>query len=136
VRQAKKGAEQERKYTEIERENKILLEKMSNIMQDPKPKLYNPKRFEVGSLNREKRKRDLVKITVENQAILKRLQDKQPTYSVTQWNREFRMNEEFKQNIMEYPNQPGLPLTSMGDEEGEFPQLNDRRLTQYGSVGT
>jgi len=96
VRQAKKGAEQERKYTEIERENKILLEKMSNIMQDPKPKLYNPKRFEVGSLNREKRKRDLVKITVENQAILKRLQDKQPTYSVTQWNREFRMNEEFK----------------------------------------
>ncbi len=37
---------------------------------------------------------------------------------------------------MEYPNQPGLPLTSMGDEEGEFPQLNDRRLTQYGSVGT
>lgn len=37
---------------------------------------------------------------------------------------------------MEYPNQPGLPLTCMGDEEGEFPQLNDRRLTQYGSVGT
>jgi hypothetical protein len=30
------------KYTEIERENRILLEKMSNIMQDPKPKLYNP----------------------------------------------------------------------------------------------
>ena len=30
------------KYTEIERENKILLEKMSNIMQDSRPKLYNP----------------------------------------------------------------------------------------------
>jgi hypothetical protein len=30
------------KYTEIERENKILLEKMSNIMQDTKPNLYNP----------------------------------------------------------------------------------------------
>lgn len=73
VRQAKKDADQERKYTEIERENRILLEKMSNIMMDGKPKLYNPKRFEVGSLNREKRKRDLVKITVENQAILRRL---------------------------------------------------------------
>ena len=61
---------------------------MSNIMQDPRPKLYNPRmcrqinlkcvlffveRFEVGSLNRDKRKKDLVKITVENQAILKRL---------------------------------------------------------------
>jgi len=66
VRQAKKEAEQENKYREIERENRILLEKMSNIMQDTKPKLYNPKRFEVGSLNRDRRRKDLVKITVEN----------------------------------------------------------------------
>ena len=28
------------RYTEIERENRILLEKMSNIMQNPKPNLY------------------------------------------------------------------------------------------------
>jgi len=103
VRQAKKEADQERKYTEIERENKILLEKMSNIMLDSKPKLYNPKRFEVGSLNREKRKRDLVKITVENQAILKRLQEKQPTYSVNKWDEEFKRNQELKFNIMEQP---------------------------------
>lgn len=30
------------RYTEIERENRILLEKMSSIMQSTKPKLYNP----------------------------------------------------------------------------------------------
>lgn len=84
---------------------------MSNIMLDGKPKLYNPKRFEVGSLNREKRKRDLVKITVENQAILKRLQDKQPTYSVNQWNREHRVNEELKSNIMEFPPVGGNPMS-------------------------
>lgn len=54
------------KYTEIERENRILLEKMSNIMQDNRPKLYNPKRYELVSLNREKRKKDLMKITIEN----------------------------------------------------------------------
>ena len=52
-------------------------------MQDTKPKLYNPskslksqfsvERFEIGSLNRGRRKQELVKITVENQAILKRL---------------------------------------------------------------
>ena len=56
----------EGKYTEIERENRILLEKMSNIMQDSRPKLYNPKRYELVSLNREKRKKDLMKITIEN----------------------------------------------------------------------
>ena len=74
------------RYTEIERENRILLEKMSNIMQNPKPSLYNPrKRFyfdfkkkvialnEKRSLNRDRRRRDLVKITMENQAFLKRL---------------------------------------------------------------
>jgi hypothetical protein len=101
------------------------------VNSNPKVIKFCVERFEVGSLNREKRKRDLVKITVENQAILKRLQDKQPTYSVTQWNKEYRMNEEFKQNIMEYPNMAGMPLTSMEDEqEGEFPQLNnERRLT-------
>jgi len=33
------------KYSEIERENRILLEKMSNIMQDNRPKLYNPSKL-------------------------------------------------------------------------------------------
>ena len=61
------------RYTEIERENRILLEKMSNIMQTTKPNLYNPVRVEKASLNRVQRKKELMKITVENQAILKRL---------------------------------------------------------------
>ncbi len=64
------------RYTEIERENRILLEKMSNIMQKNKPNLYNPNRVEKASLNRVQRKNELMKITVENQAILKRLQEK------------------------------------------------------------
>lgn len=63
----------EQRYTEIERENRILLEKMSNIMQNPKPNLYKPNQDLKKSLNREQRRRDLIKITVENQAILKRL---------------------------------------------------------------
>ena len=54
VRNAKKDAMLESKrfifaytmqsgrYTEIERENRILLEKMSNIMQNHRPALYNP----------------------------------------------------------------------------------------------
>lgn len=76
IRNAKKDAMLERRYTEIERENRILLEKMSNIMQTHKPSLYNPNRVEKASLNREYRKKELMKITVENQAILRRLQDK------------------------------------------------------------
>ena len=41
------------RYTEIERENRILLEKMSHIMQNPKPNLYNPNEPKLKSLNRE-----------------------------------------------------------------------------------
>ena len=44
-----------------------------------------------------------MKITVENQAILRRLQDKQPTYSVTKWNEEFRNIENIRNNVCEFP---------------------------------
>ena len=45
------------RYTEIERENRILLEKMSNIMQTSKPMLYAAPNVNVKkSLNRNKRK--------------------------------------------------------------------------------
>jgi len=40
------------------------------------------------SLNREARKRELMKITQENQNILKRLQDRRPVYNVQKWNQE------------------------------------------------
>jgi len=39
------------------------------------------------SLNRDARKRELMKITKENQLILKRLQDKQANYNVSAWQR-------------------------------------------------
>lgn len=116
------------RYTEIERENRILLEKMTNILQKQRGTLYtansagivgapgfNPSTSQQRSylmsqtgaemtiqplhsaaaatggrrsLNREARKRELNKITRENQLILKRLQDKQASYNVSKWQRE------------------------------------------------
>ena len=75
---------------------------MSNIMQDSKPKLYNPNRQSKPSLNRIQRKNELMKITVENQAILRRLQEKQPTYSVTKWAQNFQEIEKIRNNMCEY----------------------------------
>ena len=76
---------------------------MSNIMQNPRPALYNPVRVEKASLNRVQRKKELMKITVENQAILKRLQEKAPTYSVTKWMSDFQNIEKIRNNMCEYP---------------------------------
>ena len=55
------------------------------------------------SLNREARKRELLKITMENQAILRRLQDKQPSYNVSKWMEEAEERKKILKNICEYP---------------------------------
>ena len=60
----------EARFTEIERENRILLEKMSSIMKNGRgnrpstqhAKTYSPPK----SLNNDKRKFSLMRITLEN----------------------------------------------------------------------
>jgi len=104
------------RYTEIERENRILLEKMSNIMQNSKPNLYasgkstnyfHPfhlaSQFQKKSLNRDQRRKELIKITIENQAILKRLQKKSATYSVEKWENEFALQTRYRDMVCENP---------------------------------
>jgi len=54
-------------------------------------------------LNHEKRKRDLMKITIENQAILRRLQAKNATYSVEKWESQFKEQIRYRDNISEAP---------------------------------
>ena len=44
-----------------------------------------------------------MKITQENQVILKRLQEKKPNYNVTQWARENEDRQKILTNICEYP---------------------------------
>jgi E3 ubiquitin-protein ligase TRIP12 len=107
---AKKEQMLEDRYTEIERENRILLEKMTSIMQKPNrtttsfstdryAQVANNKK----SLNRAARKQELLKITLENQAILRRLQDKQSNYNVSKWENDHRHRQELLKNMSEYP---------------------------------
>ena len=55
------------------------------------------------SLNSEVRRKELMKITIENQAILKRLQDKTSNYSVQKWEEDFKETEKRMKNMCEYP---------------------------------
>lgn len=70
------------------------------------------------SLNHVKRKKELIKISNENQIILKRLQGQAPTYSVNKWENDFRKNLYLRQNLLQTP-----PI---------FEEQN--RVTQYGSI--
>jgi len=92
-------------------------------------------------LNREKRKKDLMKITVENQAILRRLQDKQPTYSVSKWQEEYKRQETIRNNLIEYPYEFGdansrarfLLTTAQVDENQQSNYQSLPRLSSGGA---
>jgi len=55
------------------------------------------------SLNKDVRKRDLVKIAIENQEILKRLENKKSAYNIKTWQKNREYAEKYLANISEYP---------------------------------
>lgn len=92
----------EDRYSEIDRENRILLQKMSDIMKQP---TYFCTRAKSGppSLNRDSRKLELMRITQENQGILKRIQQAQPVYNHVEWEDSFKKSTAYLKNAAEYP---------------------------------
>ena len=109
------------RFTEIERENRILLEKVTNIMRSRKnSKLYFPRNIysyyiyivddtpspSKKSLNSGIRKRELMKITMENQAFLKRLEGQSPIYNVAEWNLQNKVHNKLIKNLSMFQDKP------------------------------
>merc|ERR1719410_2584511 len=91
----------EERYTEIDRENRILLKKMSNIAKQSPPNIVRVPG--PNSLNRDARKRELLRITSDNQAILKRIQQAQPVYNHVEMQGERRKQQTYLRNCTEFP---------------------------------
>lgn len=91
---------QEQRITEIERENKILLDKMTHIATTQSAKKL-PKLSK--SLNKEARKRKLVQIAIENQAMMRRIGQKKSNYNHGSWDVQRKKVEKMLVNICEYP---------------------------------
>jgi len=99
----------EGRYMEIDRENRILLRKMSDMMKKPNP--YSGKEKGGGnvSLNKDTRKQSLLAITKENQRLLKSIQDVQPVYNVKAWDEHYRESGVRLKNCCTYPVITRLP---------------------------
>jgi E3 ubiquitin-protein ligase TRIP12 len=91
----------EDRYLEIDRENRILLQKMSDVMRKPAFEIRPPAQGR--SITKDRRKLDLIRITQENQALLRRIQTTQPVYRNLQWEEAYRRNELYLRNACEYP---------------------------------
>jgi len=94
----------EERYHEIDRDNRILLQKMSDVMK--KPSVKSGGAGHGGgptSLTRDARKQELSRITKENHSILKRIQKASPVYSVVDWEDSFRRSYSYLKNTCEYP---------------------------------
>jgi len=82
---------------------------MVNILQHSKkrrqPKAYRASQRDAVANSYNQRRHALIRISEQNQLILKRLQDKRSTYSVTKWKLESQQHTKLLKNICEYPYQ-------------------------------
>lgn len=102
VYRAKKEQMTEEWYTQIEHENRLLLKKMSKIMRTSSlDKFQTPPLKAEKSLNAGIRKRELKKIMDENQAILKRIQNRKPVYNRDTFTQHAMVHDGYRSNIKE-----------------------------------
>jgi len=99
----KKEQQLEDKYSEIDRENRCLLQKMSTIMKQQTTPREEQRQPGPQSLNRGARKQELLRITKENQSILKRIQQAQPVYNHVEWEGANKRHLQYMRNCAEYP---------------------------------
>nr|XP_056718125.1 uncharacterized protein CFAP97D2 [Euleptes europaea] len=86
----------------IERDNCLLLEKMSYIMRTT-GRIDNKNDYEAKSLNRRNREQELLRMTKENHAILERITKCKAHYKVQKWNEDWQKAEEYMNSIARYP---------------------------------
>ena len=110
---------QEDRYAQIEHENRLLLSKMSDIMQ--KGSIDNvSEAWQYGhSLNRLNRKKELQRITEANQHILRRIQGVTPYYNHWEWEEEAIKAEKLAAQLSVF--KPRASVRSGGGGRGSSP---------------
>ncbi|CAF0950822.1 unnamed protein product [Brachionus calyciflorus] len=93
---------EEERLATIERDNRILLEKMSHTMRT-KGQLDNKNDVVFKSLSRNRREREMLRIAKENMNMLKRIHNKKPAISTDKLDQDWRQTLKFMDNISHFP---------------------------------
>ncbi|XP_041732003.1 sperm axonemal maintenance protein CFAP97D1 isoform X2 [Coregonus clupeaformis] len=100
--------EQER-LMELERDNRLLVSRIARTM-GTKGGLDNWNEYQAKpSVNADLRNRELVKISLENQAILKKINMTKSVYDHRTWLDDFKVSRGYVNRLLKYPEQPILP---------------------------
>ncbi|KAJ8012497.1 hypothetical protein DPEC_G00043430 [Dallia pectoralis] len=98
----KKKQLEEQSMSRIQRENEMLLEKMSHIRRTT-GRINNRNDYENKSLCRERQQKERLRITKENELILLRLSQCQSHYSIKDWHEDWHKTLKLMENIARYP---------------------------------
>ena len=117
---------EEERLATIERDNRLLTEKMTQIVHtkgavDNKSSKGNDLRARSKSLRESKKKQELLRISHENRAIYKRILAKQPHYSARQWENDFDKAQQLKQQITRFPKEAKRKGEAGGDAGAKSP---------------
>ncbi|XP_043547180.1 uncharacterized protein CFAP97D2 isoform X1 [Chiloscyllium plagiosum] len=86
----------------IERDNQLLLQKMSTIMRTT-GRIDNKNEYKLKSLNGEKRHREQLRVNQENKTMKERLKLVQPQYNHLKWHEDWYKAEKLMDHIAHYP---------------------------------
>ncbi|XP_048388297.1 uncharacterized protein LOC125453154 isoform X2 [Stegostoma tigrinum] len=86
----------------IERDNQLLLQKMSTIMRTT-GRVDNKNEYKLKSLNSEKRHREQLRVNQENKTMKERLKLVQPQYNHLKWHEDWYKTEKLLDHIAHYP---------------------------------
>lgn len=102
----KKELDRKRQYAVIERNNRLLLERLAECMMKKRIDNENTSASKFKrSLGDTGKRQELAKITAENYRLLKKIQDIEPTYNIAKWEDDSRQREIYLRNMTEFPQQ-------------------------------
>lgn len=127
----KKAQLEEERCSEIERDNRTLVKRMTEIMRRGGIDNEAPS-HDVNSLNKVKRRQELARVTQENHSLLKRIQEQQPTYNHLQWEQDRERSEQLCDRLCRYPYRPSGATTTANHSsarrhESSLPAITDSR---------
>lgn len=124
----------EERYMEIDRENRVLLRKMSEAMRKPNPYTTPGDANKPTSLNRTGRKAELIRISKDNQRLLKSIQGVQPVYNHKKWEEHYAKSAYHLKNCCAYP---VVTRMTRGDSAPSvlMQMAPDQTQSDYGSTG-